>query len=124
MPANAITIISSYIIVSEAFAGVKPKVDGFSRYFRFIQQVIPDKEKTSEEKEIAQCGGAMCSPRRNSQFPWLKGLESCKKWLMSWFYVKNRNPKVDLIRLPRFKIGPPTQHNFDAKPNTKLLDLR
>ena len=43
---------------------------------------------------------------------------------MSWFYVKNRDPKVDLIRLPKFKLGPPTQHNFDAKPNTKSPDLR
>ena len=37
---------------------------------------------------------------------------------MSWFYVKNRDPKVDLIRLPKFRIGPPTsEHNWKYEPN-------
>ena len=50
------------------------------------------------------------TPRKKSIFPRIKGLESCKGWLQSWFYVKNRDPKVDCIGLPNhFKIGPPDE---------------
>ena len=48
------------------------------------------------------------TPRKRSIFPRIKGLESCKGWLHSWFYVKNRDPEEDYIGLPSpFGIGPP-----------------
>ena len=56
---------------------------------------------------MVQCGAASVSPWKKSIFPRIKGLDSCKKWLKSWFYVKNRDPKVDCIGLPNeFTIGP------------------
>ena len=74
---------------------------------------------------MVQCGAAAVSPRKKSAFPRIKGLESCKKWLMSWFYVKNRDPKVDLIRLPKFKIGPPAEeHNWKYEPNKKWRAIK
>ena len=55
--------------------------------------------------------------RKNSIFPRITGLKSVKKWLQTWFYVKNQTPKegepkVDLINLPYpYKSGPPPKEN-------------
>ena len=118
LPANAITTVSSFITFCEAYAGVYPSNKCWARYFQFVWQVIPDPDNPDPKtKEKVQCGAATVSPQKCSAFPRIKGLESCKKWLKSWFYVKNRDPKVDLIRLPKFKIGPPTEeHNWTYEP--------
>ena len=67
---------------------------------------------------MVQCGAASVSPRKKSIFPRIKGLDSCKKWLKSWFYVKNRDPEVDCIGLPNeFQIGPPVEwRNWEYNP--------
>ena len=39
--------------------------------------------------------------------------------------MKNRDLKVDLIRLPKFKIGPPAEeHNWKYEPNKKLTAIK
>ena len=125
LPANAFTTLSSFVTFCEAYAGVKPTVDGWANYFRLVKNVVPDKEKLPKDREMVQCGAAAVAPRKSSPFPRIKGLDSCKKWLMSWFYVKNRDPKVDLIRLPKFIIGPPAEeHNWKYEPNKKNADVK
>ena len=49
-------------------------------------------------------------PRQDTEFFRVKGLGYCKKWLRSWFYVKNRNSAVDLINLPDYRAGPPIEN--------------
>ena len=51
-----------------------------------------------------ECGAATVTPRKGSVFPRIQGLQTCKKWQTSWFYVKNQEPKEgeeaeDLINL-------------------------
>ena len=66
-------------------------------------------------------GAASISPRKNSIFPRVLGLESCRKWQRTFFYVKSTGP-VDLVNLPVFSLPPPTeQHNWDFNP--RELDL-
>jgi hypothetical protein len=61
-------------------------------------------------------------------FPRVTNLESCKKWHMSFFYVKNTGAK-DRIRLPAFSIGPPSKQNWPYNPKkthtlAEAFDLR
>ena len=50
-------------------------------------------------------------------------MESCKKWLRTFFYVKNAS-KEDLIGLPVFKIGPPLEkHNCELNPKKKYAEI-
>ena len=64
-----------------------------------------------------ECGAATVTPCKGSIFPRIQGLQSCKKWQTSWFYVKNKEPKegedpVNMINLPNeFAIGPPPEKN-------------
>ena len=58
-------------------------MDGWARYFYLVKQVVPDKAKEAKDRDFVQCGAAAVSPRKQSAFPRIKGLQSCKKWLMS-----------------------------------------
>ena len=68
-------------------------------------------------KTTVECGAAAVMPRKGSIFPRIYGLMACKKWLQTWFYVKNQEPKkdepmVDLINLPfPFESGPPPEED-------------
>ena len=62
-------------------------------------------------------GGASISPRKRSIFPRVLGLESCRKWQRTFFYVKNTGDE-DLINLPPFDLPPPNEQfnwNYDLK---------
>ena len=89
--------------------GIKPLLLVWAKYFQFGKQTIKEPDNPAQ-KIMVQCGAAPVTPRKKSIFPRIKGLKSCKWWLQSWFYVKNRDPKVDCIGLPsHFKIGPPDE---------------
>lgn len=134
LPANAILTMSTFVTFSEAYVGVVASLRAWAKYFQFARQTVP------KTKITVQCGAASVTPRKGSIFPRITGLMSCKKWQRSWFYVKNQEPKVDLIGLPKFKIGPPPtkDNNWDYNPdletdeeeieelkliNTALVDL-
>ena len=107
LPANAITTLSAFVSFSEGYLGLWPSIHLWSKYFQFRKQVIPDPENPDATRVMTQCGAAIVIPRRTSIFPRIYGLESCRKWLRSFFYVKNWT-NVDLINLPAFVVGPPT----------------
>ena len=52
LPANAINALSSYITFCEAYAGVKPTVDGWAKYFQLVKQVVPGKEKEAKDWDM------------------------------------------------------------------------
>ena len=109
LPPNVITTLSAFVTFCEDYVGIKPLLLVWAKYFQFSKQTIKDPDNPSQ-KIMVQCGAAPVTPRKKSLFPRIKGLESCKAWLQSWFYVKNRDPKVDCIGLPsHFKIGPPDE---------------
>ena len=76
-------------------------------------------QQVAGQDSTVECGCAAVVPRKGSIFPRITGLQSCKKWLQTWFYVKNQKPKegetpVDLINL-RFYYSagpPPKKDNF------------
>ena len=40
-------------------------------------------------KPMVECGAATLTPRKNVDFIRVKGLASARKWLRTYFYVKN-----------------------------------
>jgi hypothetical protein len=57
---------------------------------------------------MTQCGAATIMPRKGSNFPKIELLESCKKWQITFFYVKNTTDE-DLISLSEYVDIPPTE---------------
>ena len=103
--ANAFTTLSAFASFMEGYLGLWPTVEAWSKYFHFRKQVIPNPDHPDAPKEMTQCGAATIVPRRGSIFPRIQGLESCRKWQRSFFYVKNTTT-VDMINLPRFSSAP------------------
>ena len=59
-----------------------------------------------------QCGAAAIQARRGSKLVKVLGLDTCKKWQCSFFYVKNRGGLVDHHGLPKFVIGTPSRTSW------------
>jgi hypothetical protein len=55
------------------------------------------------------CGTASFYTCKTTDFPGLKGKESCKKWPRSFFYVKNLKEGADYINLPPFDASRPSE---------------
>ena len=123
LPANAILTLSSFAAFTEGYLGLWPSLTLWTKFFAFRKQVVPNPDDPEAPKEMTQCGAATVIPRRGSDFFRIKGLESCRKWLRSWFYVRNTT-EVDLINLPKFKIGPPTEEqNWRDNPGKKFTEV-
>ena len=108
-PTNAFVSLSSFIAFTEGYLGLWPTIALWTKFFCFKRQVIPD--KGNPNKELTPCGAASISPRRGSILPRVTGLESCKLWQRTFFYVRNTTDK-NLIGLPAFVIGPPACTNW------------
>ncbi|XP_047085294.1 uncharacterized protein LOC124696634 [Lolium rigidum] len=100
LPANAFLSLSCFVAFCEAYLGLWPTVELWSRLFYFKAQV--------KEGELQACGAASIYPGRDFVFPKIPTAESVKKWQTGFFYAKNADPTNDLINLPAFNIAPPT----------------
>ena len=109
--------MSSLVACCEAYIGINPTYRMWAKYFLFARQHIAKAQQVAGQDSTVECGCAAVMLRKNSIFPRITGLQSCKKWLQTWFYVKNQTPKegelkVDLINLPYpYKSGPPPKEN-------------
>src|SRR3954447_5011136 len=63
-------------------------------------------------KPMVEAGAASVTPRKGVGFIQIKGLASCRKWLQSYFYVKNVSPSVDALNLPLYRSGADTALQF------------
>ena len=114
LPANAIVALAAYITFSEGYLGLWPTIALWTKFFGFKTQVISN--KGNPNKALTQCGAATISPRQASILPRATGLDSCRMWQTSFFYVKNATPDKDLIGLQPFAIGPPSCLNWGQNP--------
>ena len=93
-------------------------------YYGFRAVTLPSQEDDpSKERILVQCGAAAIQARRGSKLHKVMGLESCKKWQRSFFYVKNRG-LADRIRLPPFIIGTPSRANWTYCPDPKDAEMK
>ncbi|KAK1694006.1 hypothetical protein QYE76_010703 [Lolium multiflorum] len=114
LPGNSIFYLSCYATFMEAYIGIRPTLETFARFFALrINSVqglgIP------KPKPPVQCGSCIISSRQGSPFFKFSGLESCRLWQGTFFYVKN-NGAADLIDLPPFDPAPPAKTNWGYNP--------
>ena len=104
LPPNAIVFLSSFASFQEGYLGLWPSLDLWVMLHTIFPQSVPN-PKHKGAKAMVDVGAAQVKPRQDTEFLRVKGLGSCKKWLRSWFYVKNSNSAVDLIYLPDHQAG-------------------
>jgi hypothetical protein len=92
--ANTMMMLAAFAALCEAYLGIWPNV----KLFRWL---IYFKTQTADSIPVV-CGAAPFYACKSTDFPGLKGKESCKKWQCSFFYVKNLKKGVDYINMPPF----------------------
>ncbi|KAK1618281.1 hypothetical protein QYE76_023798 [Lolium multiflorum] len=111
---NTVFYLSCYVSFMEAFIGHLPTIDTFARFYNLRINSIQDK-KLPNPKPPVQCGACIITPRQASHFYRFSGLESCRTWQQTFFYVKNTDA-VDLINLPAYAPGAPSRANWRFNP--------
>jgi hypothetical protein len=100
----------------EAYIGIRPTRETFARFFALRINSVQGKE-IPKPKPPVECGSCIVGSRQGSTFFKFTGLESCRAWQGTFFYVKN-NGRANLIDLPPFQVGPPSRANWSYNPKT------
>ncbi|KAK1669976.1 hypothetical protein QYE76_058135 [Lolium multiflorum] len=116
LPGNAVFYLSCYATFMEAYIGIRPTRETFARFFSLRINSVQGKE-IPKPKPPVECGSCIVGSRQGSPFFKFTGLESCRAWQGTFFYVKN-NGRANLIDLPPFKVGPPSRANWSYNPKT------
>ncbi|KAK1616941.1 hypothetical protein QYE76_022458 [Lolium multiflorum] len=114
LPGNAVFYLSCYATFMEAYIGIRPTRETFARFFALRINSVQGTE-IPKPKPPVQCGSCIIGSRQQSPFFKFSGLESCRLWQGTFFYVKN-NGAADLIDLPPFDPAPPTRTNWGYNP--------
>ncbi|KAK1643347.1 hypothetical protein QYE76_061152 [Lolium multiflorum] len=114
LPGNAIFYLSCYATFMEAYIGIRPTRETFARFFCLRINSVQGKE-IPKPKPPVECGSCIVGSRQGSTFLKFAGLESCRAWQGTFFYVKN-NVRANLIDLPPFQAGPPSRTNWSYNP--------
>ncbi|KAK1649748.1 hypothetical protein QYE76_067553 [Lolium multiflorum] len=120
LPGNAIFYLSCYATFMEAYMGLRPTRETFARFFSLRINSIQGKE-IPKPKPVVQCGSCIIGSRQGSPFFKFSGLESCRAWQETFFYVKNTGA-ADLINLPAFNPGVPTKANWSYNPKDSHIE--
>ncbi|KAK1613072.1 hypothetical protein QYE76_036745 [Lolium multiflorum] len=97
----------------EAYIGIRPTRETFARFFALRINSVQGVDIPAPKPPV-QCG-SIISSRQGSPFFKFSGLESCRLWQGTFFYVKN-NGAADLIGLPPFDPAPPAKTNWGYNP--------
>ncbi|KAK1683373.1 hypothetical protein QYE76_044221 [Lolium multiflorum] len=114
LPGNAIFYLSCYVTFMEAYIGIRPTRETFARFFALRINSVQGLD-IPKPKPPVQCGSCIIGSRQASPFFKFSGLESCRSWQGTFFYVRN-NGAADLIDLPPFDPAPPTKTNWSYNP--------
>ncbi|KAM0876765.1 hypothetical protein ACQ4PT_035949 [Festuca glaucescens] len=77
---------------------------------------IPEEDpRLPTPKPVVQCGACIVTPRQGSPYYKFTGLESCRAWQETFFYVRNSGPS-DFINLPAYLPGAPARTNWRFNP--------
>ncbi|KAK1665465.1 hypothetical protein QYE76_053624 [Lolium multiflorum] len=77
----------------------------------------PQGKEIPKPKPPVECGSCIVGSRQGSTFLKFSGLESCRAWQGTFFYVKNSG-RANLIDLPPYQAGPPSRTNWSYNPKT------
>ncbi|KAK1611815.1 hypothetical protein QYE76_035488 [Lolium multiflorum] len=114
LPGNAIFYLSCYATFMEAYMGLRPTRETFARFFSLRINSVQGKE-IPKPKPPVLCGSCIIGSRQRSPFFKFAGLDSCRAWERTFFYVKNTGAP-DLINLPAFNPAvPEDQRSYNPK---------
>ncbi|KAK1648061.1 hypothetical protein QYE76_065866 [Lolium multiflorum] len=116
LPGNAVFYLSCYVSFMEGYIGLRPTKETFARFFSLRINSVQGKE-IPKPKPPVQCGSCIIGSRQGSPFFKFSGLESCRAWQETFFYVKNTG-EADLINLPAFNPAVPRKVNWTFNPKT------
>ncbi|KAK1620722.1 hypothetical protein QYE76_026239 [Lolium multiflorum] len=116
LPGNAIFYLSCYATFMEAYIGIRPTRETFARFFALWINSVQGKD-IPKPKPPVQCRSCIIGCRQGSPFFKFTGLESCRAWQETFFYVKN-DGAADLIDLPAYDPAPPRQTNWKYFPGS------
>ncbi|KAK1666237.1 hypothetical protein QYE76_054396 [Lolium multiflorum] len=114
LPGNSVFYLSCYTTFMEAYIGIRPTRETFARFFSLRINSVQGVDIPAPKPPV-QCGSCIISSRQGSPFFKFSGLESCRLWQGTFFYVKN-NGRADLICLPPFDPAPPAKTNWSYNP--------
>ncbi|KAK1649114.1 hypothetical protein QYE76_066919 [Lolium multiflorum] len=120
LPGNAIFYLSCYVSFMEGYIGLRPTRETFARFFSLRINSVQGKE-IPYPKPPVQCGSCIIGSRQGSPFFKFAGLESCRAWQETFFYVKNTGAE-DLINLPAFNPAVPTKANWGYSPGNRHIE--
>ncbi|KAK1646212.1 hypothetical protein QYE76_064017 [Lolium multiflorum] len=86
-----------------------------------IEPDLQDGQRDSLSKPPVQCGSCIIGSRQGSPFFKFAGLDSCRAWQETFFYVKNTGTE-DLINLPAFNPAVPTKANWGYSPGNGHIE--
>jgi hypothetical protein len=104
----------------EAYVGLLPSKEAFARFFGLRINSVQGKNIPNPKPPV-QCGSCIISARQGSPFFKFSGLESCRAWQQTFFYVKNKGT-ADFINLPAYLPGTPSKTNWTYNPGTNHIE--
>nr|XP_051209202.1 uncharacterized protein LOC127326372 [Lolium perenne] len=107
-------------ILAEAYVGLLPTKEAFARFFGLRINSVQGKNIPNPKPPV-QCGSCIISARQGSPFFKFSGLESCRAWQETFFYVKNKGA-ADFINLPAYIPGTPSKANWKFNPGTNHIE--
>ncbi|KAK1641986.1 hypothetical protein QYE76_059791 [Lolium multiflorum] len=113
LPGNAVFYLSCFVAFMEGYIGIRPARETFARFFSLRINSVQGKD-IPKPKPPFNAGLVSSAPA----FFKFNGLESCRLWQTTFFYVKNAGD-VDLINLPAFNPAPPAKTNWQYNPGTE-----
>ncbi|KAK1677557.1 hypothetical protein QYE76_038405 [Lolium multiflorum] len=119
LPADACILLSCYVAFMEAYAGLWPEIDFWSRLFYIKAQTT--------DGHLRTCGAVSIYSRPGTPFPKIPTVDSVKNWQMLFFYVRNENPGFDRINLPEYNPAPPVGRinwGYNARTTDPDAELR
>ncbi|KAK1681025.1 hypothetical protein QYE76_041873 [Lolium multiflorum] len=114
LPGNAIFYLSCYTTFMEAYMGLRPTRETFARFYSLWINSVQGKN-IPKPKPPVQCGSCIIGFRQGGPFFKFTGLDSCRAWERTFFYVMNTG-RADLINLPAFNPAVPTRANWSYNP--------
>ncbi|KAK1613868.1 hypothetical protein QYE76_019385 [Lolium multiflorum] len=120
LPGNAIFYLSCFVSFMEAYVGLLPSKEAFARFFGLRINLVQGKNIPNPKPPV-QCGSCIISARQGSPFFKFSGLESCRAWQQTFFYVKNKGT-ADFINLPAYLPGTPSKTNWTYNPGTNHIE--
>ncbi|KAK1632448.1 hypothetical protein QYE76_006763 [Lolium multiflorum] len=120
LPGNAIFYLSCFVSFMEAYIGLLPTREAFARFFCLRINSVQGKN-IPKPKPPVQCGSCIIGSRQGSPFFKFSGLESCRAWQETFFYVKNKGA-TDFINLPAYHPGTPSKANWSYNPRNGHIE--